>query len=226
MEMTCNRCHQTVLSGVSFCPNCGLPQLVYSAEVSAADAGQPTRWNEAVRDASVVAWKPALRSALAIGIPAGILCAFLWPMGILGLMLMAVTGAWVVSLYARRQQPAWITLGAGARIGMVTGIVGGWTSMATIFVSIFAMRYWLQQGQVLDSFWSDLITQKMPQQWQAMGVDAHEIAQIQVMMLSPGGRAAWVLCAAAFVMAGSLLFAIAGGAFSARMMIRRRRPQG
>ena len=34
MEITCNRCHQTVRAENCFCPACGLPQLVYSADAA------------------------------------------------------------------------------------------------------------------------------------------------------------------------------------------------
>src|SRR4051812_35991007 len=104
MELTCNRCHQSVQPGVSFCPNCGLPQLVYSPEETVENT-QPARWDEAVRDASSVAWQPAMRSAFTVGLPAGVLCAFLSPVGIISMILMGLTGAWVVSLYMKVQRP-------------------------------------------------------------------------------------------------------------------------
>ena len=225
METTCSRCHQTVEPGASFCPSCGLPQLVYSAEAETQESGQPVQWNQAIRDASSVAWRPALRTVAAISIPAGVLCAFLWPEGgILGLVLMGVTGAWAVSLYMRSQQPAWITIGAGARIGLVTGILGSWTAAATAAVGLYAMRYWLHQGHLFDNFWENLINQQIAQQWAAMGVDAQTAVTLKAMLLSPAGRAAWVLCSLSFLVVVSLLLAVAGGALSARMQVRRRRP--
>src|SRR5208282_4528002 len=112
MESTCSRCRQTVEAGDCYCPVCGLPQFVYSAEESAG-SGQPERWGEAVRDAASVDWKPALRLVLMLAVPAGILCSMLSPVGIFGVFLMAATGAWVVVLYTRKRQPAWLTIGAG-----------------------------------------------------------------------------------------------------------------
>src|SRR5208283_3870015 len=99
----------------------------YSAE-TAADAGQRERWGEAVRDANTVDWNSALRSTLPLAIPAGILCSMLSPVSIFGLLLMGATAAWVVALYMRSHRPAWITVGAGARIGFVTGVAGSWTA--------------------------------------------------------------------------------------------------
>jgi hypothetical protein len=223
MELTCNRCHQSVQPGASFCPNCGLPQLVYSPE-EPAENGQPARWEEAVRDASSVAWRPAMRSAFTIGLPAGVLCAFLWPVGIISMILMGLTGAWVVSLYMKLQQPAWITLGAGARIGLVTGLVSAWTASATSGITLFAMRYWFHDGGIFDNFWTRLVDVQLTQQWNSMGADAQTVSMMKAMLLSPDGRAVWALSTISFLMAASLVFAIAGGALSARLQLRRRRP--
>lgn len=224
MEMTCSRCHQTVEAGASFCPSCGLPQLVYSAE-SAVESSQPARWEEAVRDASAVAWRPALQAVFALGIPAGVLCSFLSPVGIFGLLLMGATSIWVVSFYMRRQRPAWITLGAGARIGLATGIVGSWTAAATTGITLFAMRYWFHAGHIFDNFWQGLVNQQLVQEWNSMGADAGTVATLKGMLLAPQGRAAWVVCALTFLTAILLAFATAGGALGARLQIKRRRPE-
>lgn len=223
MESTCSRCNQTVPEDSCFCPVCGLPQLVYSAENTGAE-GQPERWTEAVRDASSVAWKPAIRSALLLAIPVGALSNMLSPFSIFGMPLMAVAGAWVVILYMRSQRPAWITIGAGARIGFVTGILGGWTAAATTGITLFAMRFWFHQGKVYDTLWQTL-TQQMNQQWSSMGVDTQTIAQMQQMLFPPEGRAAWLLAAVTMLAALLLLFAVAGGAIGARLLARRRRPE-
>jgi hypothetical protein len=127
MEITCTRCHQAVLADNCYCPTCGLPQLQYSAENVPGQA-PPERWLEAqVQDASIVDWKRAMRPALALAVPAGMLCSLFSPVSIFGLLWMTVAAAWVVALYLRSQRPAWITIGAGARIGLVTGLLGAWT---------------------------------------------------------------------------------------------------
>ena len=224
MEVTCSRCHQTMQDDVCYCPVCGLPQLVYSAEDTGSGQSQPERWNEAVRDASSVAWKPAFRAALMLAIPTGILCNMLSPVGILGMPLMAIAGAWVVVLYMRSQRPAWITIGAGARIGLVTGILGGWTAAATTGITLFALRFWFHQGKFYDDFWQTL-TGQMNQEWVSMGVDSQAIAQMQQMLTPPEGRAAWLLAALTLLAIVLLLFAVAGGALSARLLASRRRPE-
>jgi len=223
MEMTCSRCHQTVQDGYCYCPNCGLPQLVYSAE-TAADAGQRERWGEAVRDANTVDWNSALRSTLPVAIPAGILCSMLSPVSILGLLLMGATAAWVVALYIRSHRPAWITVGAGARIGFVTGVVGSWTAAAMSGLSLYAMRFWLHQGSWLDSLWQNFVNQWQAQE-AAIGADAQNVAVMKALLMSPEGRAGFGLFFIAFLMGTLVLFAIAGGAFSARMLTCTRRSE-
>jgi len=223
MEATCSRCHQTVQDGYCYCPNCGLPQLVFSAE-SSADAGQGERWGEAVRDANSVDWNSALRSTLPLAIPAGILCSMLSPVSILGLFLMGATAAWVVALYVRSHRPAWITAGAGARIGFVTGVVGSWTAAAMSGLSLYAIRFWLGQGSWLDGLWQDFVNQWQAQEV-AVGADAQNVAAIKALIMSPEGRAGFVLFMIAFLMGTLVLFAIAGGALGARMLTRARRSE-
>lgn len=223
MEVTCSRCNSTMQKDSCFCPVCGLPQLVYSAEDNGAQ-NQPERWTEAVRDASSVAWRPAIRSALMLAIPAGILSNMLSPLSVFGMPLMAIAGAWVVLLYMRSQRPAWITIGAGARIGLVTGILGGWTAAATTGITLFAMRFWFHQGIFYDNLWQTM-SEQMRQEWVAMGVDAKTIAEMQQMLMPPAGRAAWLLAALSMLAVVLLLFAVAGGAIGARLLARRRRPE-
>lgn len=231
MEMLCNRCHQAVEAGASFCPSCGLPQLVYDNENEPAETGgQPARWNEAVRDASVVAWKPAMRWAVPLAVPAGIMCAFL---GLPGLLLIAFAGAWAVSLYTRHQQPAWITLGAGARIGLVLGIVAGWLAFAASGGALFVERYGLHKGSQIDSDWKQYVDLEMQlsQQFSSFAGPSNTPQAEQfrkeweALLLSPEGHAGMITSELAFTSFLLAMFAMLGGAFSARMQIRRRRPQ-
>lgn len=224
MEITCRRCHQTVQAESCYCPACGLPQFVYEAD-GVSDDTRPERWNEVVRDASSVDWKPALRAALLLAIPAGLLCSLLSPLGVLVLPLMAAAGAWVVVVYMRSQRPAWITIGAGARIGLVTGVLAGWTAAATTGVVLFAIRFIFHQGGAIDDFWQNRVIQQAVQQWTSLGIDSQTILSLKTWLLSPEGRAGWALSAVALLVSGLLLFAVAGGALGARWLAHTRRPE-
>jgi hypothetical protein len=221
MEVTCSRCHQTVQPADCFCPFCGLPQLVYTTDGSAG-TGQPERAGEPVGDASTVNWKAALRLALMLAIPAGAICSMFSPVGVFGLPLMAAAGAWAVALYMRGRRPAWITIGAGARIGLVTGILGSWAAAFTTAVSLYAMRFWLHHGSAIDDAWLAQInfsTQKLA----TMGFDAQQIANNRTMMLSPEGHAGSMLMDTAILALIVLGFSVAGGALGARFLGRPRR---
>jgi hypothetical protein len=201
-----------------------LPQLVYGADAPAAGQTQLERWGETVRDAGSVDWKPALRAALLLAIPAGALSFGLSVVGLLGFVWMAVAGAWAVAIYMRSQRPAWITIGAGARIGLVTGLLGAWAAAATMSVSLFAMRFFFHQGKVFDDFWQIQMTEKASQQWAASGIDAQTILVTKALLNSPEGRGGVTFGIMLFLVLALVIFATAGGALGARLMGRTRQP--
>jgi len=232
MEATCNRCHQTVPAESCYCSFCGLPQLVYATE---APAGQPAPepWTGAARDASEVDWKLALRAALMVAVPAGLLSSGLSPLGLLGLLWMAGAAAWAVVLYLRTQRPAWITVGAGARIGLVTGILAGWLAFGFTGGALLVERFALHQSSQIDAEWKTRVDfgQQMSEQLMA-GMAQADVAQakaaraqFQAWMLSPEGHAGMETFRFAFDAFFLTLFAIAGGALGARLQARTRRPE-
>jgi hypothetical protein len=226
MEITCIRCHQSVPEQSCFCPNCGLPQLVYSNEdTEGGGPAQADRWTDAVRDASHVEWKPALRAAMILAIPAGLLSCGFWPVGLLGLFWMAAAGAWAVSIYVRREKPVWISMGAGARIGLVTGLLAGWLAFGATSALFYSMRFLMHQGKTFDDIWTATVNQSFNQQLQAMSANAQALTSARNLMLSPEGRAGIILTFMVVVEVALLVFAAAGGALGARMMARTRRPQ-
>jgi hypothetical protein len=232
MEITCNRCHQPVQADNCFCPTCGLPQLVYTAE---AGEGQNAadRWTDAARDASIVDWKPAMRWSLIVALPAGLLSSGLSPVGFFGLFWMAAAAAWAVVLYVRTQRPAWITTGAGARIGLVTGLLAAWLAFTISGGALFVERFGLHQSGQIDSDWKARVTmsQQMTQQWtsELEPSDAAEAqtlrAQVQAWMMSPTGHAGIETFSLAFNAVFLLFFAAGGGALGARLLARARRKQ-
>lgn len=224
MEITCTRCHQTVEAENCYCPTCGLPQLQYSAENVPGQA-PAERWLEPVQDASIVDWKRAMRPALALAFPAGVLCSLFSPVSIFGLLWMTIAAAWVVSLYLRNRRPAWITIGAGARIGLVTGLVGAWTAAAASGISLFVMRFLLHQGKELDETWTTIISDQVTRQWSSAGVDAQTINVYKGWLLSSEGRAGAMLTAILFLVTILIFFAVGGGALGARLQARARRPE-
>lgn len=233
MESTCSRCHQSVDTEGCYCPTCGLPQLVFGQD-GPTGSSQPERWNEGVRDAATIDWKPALRAAVMMAIPAGVLSSQASPASHLGLIWMTAAATWAVVLYMRSQRPAWITLGAGARIGLVTGLLGAWLAFGVSAGALFVDRYVLHHSSQIDAEYSSFVVDRFHEgaQKSIAGMGAADAAQAQVIygsvqawILSPEGRAG--MWAASFAVSSCFLlfFAICGGALGARMLARSRRPE-
>ena len=154
-------------------------------------------------------------------------------MGHLGLFWMSAAAALAVALYLRSQRPAWITVGAGARIGLVTGLLGAWIAFSANGGALFVQRVVLHQGSQIDSDWKAYVdlTEQMAQQMAAnMGPSFEaqqktEGEQNRAWLLSPQGHAGWEALLFATSSVFLLLFAIAGGALGARFQARARRPQ-
>jgi hypothetical protein len=227
MEVTCTRCHQTVPADSCYCPACGLPQLVYSAEAESV-APSPERLPEAARNASSIDWKPGIRAALALAVPAGLLSSGISPLSALGIFWMAGAAAWAVVLYLRSQRPSWITVGAGARIGLVTGLIAGWLAFGFSGAQLFVARVAMHQGDKIDSTWRENVdrSQQLGQQWLAqmkMPSEAAEATAQRNWMLSPEGHAGFQTLGMVWSCSMLVLFAVAGGALGARMASRQRR---
>lgn len=226
METTCNRCHQPVDAESCYCPACGLPQLVYTSDANVGQT-QQEKLTETVTDASEVVWRPALRAALLVAIPAGLLSSGLSPVGTLGLFWMSAAAAWAVMIYVRGQRSAWITMGAGARIGLVTGLMAAWVALAATGGWLFTIRQLMGQGRSIDDMWQSTVA-RVSQQWQGMNPDPHTSAIMKTWLAwlqTSEARAGFFLIAMAMLAAAMLAFAAVGGALGARLMARSRRSQ-
>jgi len=225
MEVNCPRCQHTLTPESNYCASCGLPQLVYSSEETPGPVSQES-WNEAPTDAGEIAWKPALQSAMMLAIPAGLICSAISPVGFFRLIWMSAAAAWVVILYIRRVEPAWITAGAGARIGLVTGLLSGWVSLVISGVAIFLERYIFHHGNELDAQWKLSVeqSQQMTAQFSSqLGAgNAQRAAETQAWMLSAGGHAALELFGLLVLLGALLAFSMLGGVIGARLSSRTR----
>ena len=166
-----------------------------------------------------------------LAVPAGILSSEATAFGLFGMFWMAGAAALAVLVYMRRQRPGWITMGAGVRIGLVTGLLGSWLAFAISGSSLFVQRFVFHQADQIDGEWKTalLASQAMTQQWMA-GMTTPEIAQAQMakslaIALSPDGHAGWAAAGFAGDAVFLLVFAVAGGALGARIIARARRPE-
>lgn len=176
-------------------------------------------------DPSSVEWRSALRTAAILAIPAGLLSCGFSPVGLFGLFWIAAAAAWAVNIYVRRQRAAGITAGAGARIGLVTGLIAAWTSFGATGVAFVGMRYWFHQGPAFDQMWQAMVNQSLQQQVQAMSADVQALNAFRNLLLSPEGRAGLMLTGMLVLEIALLGFAAAGGALGARLIARSRSSQ-
>jgi hypothetical protein len=143
---------------------------------------------------------------------------------------MAAAAGWAVVLYMRSQRPAWITIGAGARMGLVTGLIAGWLAFGLSGAALFVTRVVRHQGNQLDSAWVEAVTEmdKQTRRVEAQMSVPYNAAQAEAQrrwMLSPEGQAGFQTVGLAWYCSLLTLFAVAGGAISARVVSRRRRPE-
>jgi len=224
MEITCTRCHQVVQAADCYCPACGLPQFLYSAEGIPGQL-QPDQWNETVRDAATIEWKAALRAAIMVAVPAGLLCSTVSPLGKFSLVWMMAAAGWAVVVYVRSQQTPWITIGAGSRIGLVTGLLAGWLAFGASGGDLFVKRFLLHQSSQIDAAWRFHVDVNEQIVAQLVSADAGQLQLQKAWMMSPWGHAGYQ----AFEFGSSvfflIFFAIGGGALGARLLARTRRPE-
>jgi hypothetical protein len=239
LEATCQRCHETLRDGDRYCPVCGLPQLTFvAAETPVIAFGEdlPQDYGVAATGragmAEGIAWRPALRASLMLAVPAGVLCSGLIPIGqSLGLLWIVGAAAWAVGLYFKRARPGWLSMGTGARIGLVTGLFASWLTLSVNGMALWMARFVLHQGGQMDSAWASEVESSLQASQQMvaqMGMTSAQAAQStqfsRALMLSAEGRAGIALSS---VLAGTvflIFFATIGGALGARWLAQPRRP--
>ncbi len=242
MTPACIRCGEPLRDTDRHCSTCGMAQIACvldaSEETSAAPSWPTSAGAQPAPSETGIAWRLALNSAILLGIPAGLLCSSLSSIGqSLSILWMLAAAAWSVVIYARRARPGWITMGMGARIGFVTGLIASWLTLFVNGAALWLQRFPMRQGAQLDSDWSSLVARLMDQvaeinrQMAAQpGFSAAEAAEIthfwSSLLASPQGRAGFILFAFLFAAALLLLFAILGGVLGTRLLpAERRRPR-
>ena len=135
-----------------------------------------------------------------LAVPAGVLCSGITPVGplSLGLLWMGGAAAWAVGLYFRRARPGRLSLGAGARIGLVTGAFRQLAhAQRCNGIALWVTRFVMHQGGQMDSRPGAAeveSSQQLSRQLVAqMGLTAAQAAQStqasRAWMLSAEGRA-------------------------------------
>jgi hypothetical protein len=170
-----------------------------------------------------IAWRPALSAALLFAVPTGVLCFGMPPVGLIAMIGAAV---WAVGLYVRRARPLRFSSGAGAQIGLVTGLFASWLTAALIGGGLWISRFVEHKGGQFDSVWSSFALnyhQRMLEQVSNSDQQSiHMADQMYGFLISVDGPAAFGLLLLLLVMVVMVSLGTLGGALGARLAMPRR----
>jgi hypothetical protein len=219
MEVHCHRCGSTLGSEDTFCSTCAAPQLRIDLP---EEPEITTLASERVHplDRRGTDWQKALRVALIIALPVGVLTAL--PGVSLGSLFWIVGGAaTAVVLYSRRKPGAPLDGRGGFRLGALTGLFAAYISTAMIGVLLLLERYSLHLGPAIDREYA----QRVEQSTAMVRTTAETEAQVRAclhFLLTPDGRAGASLASAALTALMTVLLAGLGGILGVRYFARRR----
>jgi zinc-ribbon domain len=222
MEPLCHRCGTTIVSGETFCSNCGAPQLRIEEGIEgieAFNAASPRQPGIETREPS---WKDAILAAAIFAVPVGLLTSNLLPFGASAPFFFIIAAAVAaVNLYRRRAATSLLNTRVGLRIGLLLGLLAGIVSSTIDGVLMVVQRYLLHDSAAPDrrvQAITDFLMQPYNQNPQA----AAEMHDFVTAIVTPDGKAAlmlsFVLCSAL----GVLIFTVLGGALGARFFSTRK----
>ncbi len=202
--------------GVAFCPNCHAPQI----RVSVAGGGEPSSPTDSVSLPSPDYFSPSSvnrlqrrqiwRAATLGGLVGAIF--MLLTVGFLGLGMLA-GGSMSVVFYRRRMPGAVIPSGMGARLGLLSGMLG--------FIMLAAPLALASAFFHLDGEIQSRVVEKVDQVYG--GRSDPQAQQLLELVKTPQGIRLFLGVAMILTFIASVTFATLGGAISA-MLLRRKSP--
>lgn len=214
--MLCHRCGENLGTTDLFCPYCGSPQVKFNPpedEVPLAAASSSSRFPTGVHG---ICWPEAIRVALLVGIPAGILSG----LSILswGCCLWIGGGAALaIALYQKRapQSPR-LSTRSGMNVGAMAGLMAAYASVSTTAVSRVVERFALHRGAEIDSFYDMVIRQSSTLIHSNPAAEAQWQKYVHF-LLTPDGRAAYMLLNSVTTSIGIIAISALGGALGVRL---------
>lgn len=170
---------------------------------------------------SRVSWPVAIRVALLVGIPAGILSGL--SMLSWGCCLWIGGGAALaISLYHKRA-PVSPRLNArsGMGVGAMTGLIAACASVSTSAISRVLERFLFHRGAEIDKFYEMVIQQSSALVHSNVAAEAQWQKYVHF-LLTPDGRAAYMLMNSVTTSVGIIAISALGGALGARLFAGRR----
>jgi hypothetical protein len=146
VEYPCHQCGADVEQGTAFCPQCRAPQIRVAVPETATLSGITS--DPAVSSLPAyfgsplttrIEWSQALPATALAGLIAAVL--MMTPLAGFGLGML-IGGSLSVVFYRRRIPVANVTPGMGARLGMVSGILGGGIFAALLSIGTMLFHAW------------------------------------------------------------------------------------
>ena len=216
MELVCHRCSATLDPDAFYCQNCGSPQVrfVPSDDTAEAAVGSPAAGSVALESerGGPVQWKLAIRIAALVGLGVGILSTLLAA----GSVLWVIVGAiFAIRAYRRRRPLASLARQAGARIGVLVGLLAAAVALAGNAAFLMIQRYGMHQGKLIDTQLTGIVKQAAER---AAAMDPQApVASFANFWLSAEGRIGLILMTMAFLSGLIVLFAVIGGVLGAQI---------
>jgi hypothetical protein len=203
---------------MAFCPQCNAPQI----RVAVAEVLPPSELtSDLAAPPSIpyfrsslpnrIEWSQALPATALAGLVAAIL--MMTPLALFGLGML-IGGVLSVFFYRRRIPTASITPGIGARLGMVSGAMGGGIFAVLISVFTIVLRRWDQIRERL----MDLVAQAAARNSDPQAQQAMEFLKTQP------GIVLIMTMALVFTLVGCVIFSALGGALGAVLLRRKEHP--
>jgi hypothetical protein len=218
VEYPCHQCGAAVEQGTAFCPQCRAPQIRVAVPEAVTPSGLsfdpstpplPAYFGSPL--AIRIEWSQALPASALAGLIAAVL--MMSPLAYFGLGML-IGGSLSVVFYRRRMPVAHVTPGMGARLGMVSGLLGG-----AIFAALLSI------GTMLFSRW-DSIREKLievVEQTAARNPDP-QTRQAMEFLKSPQGIVLLLSMALIGTLVAFVIFSGLGGALGAALLRRKEHP--
>jgi zinc-ribbon domain len=222
MEPLCHRCGTTIVSGETFCSNCGAPQLRIEEGVEGVEAFNAVSPRQPGLETREPSWKDAILAPAIFAVPVGLLTSNLLPFGASAPFFFIIAGAVAaVNLYRRRARTALLNTRVGLRIGLLLGLLAGILSTTIDGVLMVLQRYLLHDPAAPDrtvQAITDIFLQPYTQNPQA-AIEMHDLIGA---IGTPDGKAALMLSFMIISSLGVLIFSVLGGALGARFFSARK----
>lgn len=218
MEYPCHQCGAAVEQGTAFCPQCRAPQIRVAVPEIVIPSGIASDSTVTSLPAyfgapltTRIEWSQALPATALAGLITALL--MMTPLAYFGFGML-IGGSLSVVFYRRRVPVANVTPGMGARLGMVSGILGGGIFAALLSVGTTLFHAW-------DSVRAKLI--EVVEQTAARNPDP-QTQQALEFFKSPDGIVLLLTTALIGALIAFVIFSGLGGALGAAFLRRKEHP--